>query len=177
MIHWVPKWYKKMSSKCSDKNKTKSRTRKVRRPGVRLVSVSAVPTGRRQDQPSSPAAALFSVGFFLRRLGNYCPTSTWWTSSGSHSSGKHSVFLEVNDAGQRGSGSHSSMTEHVTHSHSHRFAFIPLSPLPPPSPFCLPDLVCASLFYPFTISQGGKYERRKGGERKERKKVRRKNKQ
>lgn len=43
-----------------------------------------------QDQLSSLATALFSVGFFQRRFGNYCPTSTWWTGSGTHSSGKHS---------------------------------------------------------------------------------------
>lgn len=55
-------------------------------------SISSVGThaATRQDQLSSLATALFSVGFFQRRFGNYCPTSTWWTGSGNHSSGKQS---------------------------------------------------------------------------------------
>lgn len=54
------------------------------------LSSASTQAATQQDQLSSPATALFSVGFFRQRFGNYCPTSTWWTGSGTHSSGKHS---------------------------------------------------------------------------------------
>lgn len=61
-------------------------------PVLKWESLSSASTqaATQQDQLSSPATALFSVGFFRQRFGNYCPTSTWWTGSGTHSSGKHS---------------------------------------------------------------------------------------
>lgn len=75
------------------------------------------------------------------------------------------LFLTANDAGWRGSGSHTSMTEHVTHrvTHTLTFAFI-LSALPP-----LSLLLCVSLsVLPFHNLPGR--EVRKWGEEKKKKK-------
>lgn len=71
------------------------------------------------------------------------------------------LFLTDNDAGRRGSGSHTSMTEHVTHrvAHTLTFAFIP-SALP-----VLFLVLCASLSVrPFRNLLGR--EVRKWGEKK-----------
>lgn len=79
------------------------------------------------------------------------------------------LFLTANDAGRRDSGSHTSMTEHVTHraSHTLTFAFI-LTALAPLSLsyFASPSQLC-----PFTTSQKGKWgsEERGGGKKKKKK--------
>lgn len=83
------------------------------------LNITSSQAATQQDQPCSLVPALFSVGFFRQRFGNCCPTSTWRTGSGTHATGKHSFFLTACNIGWRGSGSHTSMTEHVTRSPSH----------------------------------------------------------
>lgn len=123
---------------------------------------SAVAT--QQDQLSSPAAALFSVGFFRQRLGNYCPTSTWWTGSGTHSSGKHCFSWQpatpVGEAAVVTPAWQSMLhTESLTHSHSLSSSQLCV--------LCLSYSVSPSLFCPFTTSQERKWG---NGERRKKKK-------
>lgn len=73
------------------------------------------------------------------------------------------LFLTANDAGWRGNGSHTSMTEHVTHrvTHMHSLSSSQLCPL------CLSYFASPSLFIPFATSEGGKWG---NGERAKKKK-------
>lgn len=99
----------------------------------------------RQDQPCSLVHALFSVGFFQQRFGYYCPTSTWWTCSGTHSTGKHS-FSWQSATPVRQAAIVTAAWQSMLHAHSPTCtpAFI-LSALPPLSlPLCVFPL-CSAL--------------------------------
>lgn len=90
----------------------------------------------------------FSVGFFQQRFGNYCPTSTWWTGSGTHSTGKHSFFWQLTTpVGEAAIVTPAWQSMLHTKSLTRTFAFI-LSA----SPLCLSYFVSPPLFCPFTTS-------------------------
>lgn len=113
------------------------------------LSSASTQAATQQDQLSSPAAVLFSVGFFRQRFGNYCPTSTWWIGSGIHSSGKHSFsWHPTTPVGEAAvvTPAWRSMLHTVTHTHSHLLCLL-----------CLSFFASPSLFCPFTTSQAGKW--------------------
>lgn len=120
-------------------------------------------TDTRQDQQSSLVAALFSVGFFQRRFGNYYSTTTWWSASRAHSSVKNSFSWPPTTLVRRGSRRHTGMTGHVAHRVPH--TPIGLSNCSALLPLSLQ--LCISLsapLCPFTTSQErkcGKREKKK----------------
>lgn len=117
-----------------------------------LSSTSSQATTR-QDRLCSPVLALFSVGFFRRKFGNYCPTSTWWTGSGAHSTGKHSFSWQpATPVGEAAVVTPAWQSMLHTESLTRTLAFI-LSALPPLSVW-----LCVSLSprCPFATSWGGK---------------------
>lgn len=108
------------------------------------------------DHPAGPAKLSGRSSFFRGIL----PAKAWKLLSHIHMVNqfrdsflrKTFLFLTANNAGWKGSGSHTSMTEHVTHRVTHTLTFAFISQL---CPLCLSYFASPSVFCPFTTSQGG----------------------